>query len=55
LANLFLTNKATIDVPTNVALQYNHRLPRTPEARAGANERAGSIEAPDINARKNMS
>ena|ERR671919_33511 len=55
LANLFLTSKATIDVPTNVALQYNHRLPRTPETRAGANERAGFIEAPDINARKNMS
>lgn len=55
LLSFFLTSKVTIDVPANVALQYNHRLPTTPETKAGANERAGFIEAPDINARKNMS
>ena len=55
LANFFLTRKAAIDVPIKVALQYNHRLPITPEVMAGANDRAGFIDAPDINARKNMS
>jgi hypothetical protein len=54
-ANSFLTSKAMIDVPINVALQYNHRLSRTPETKAGASERAGFIDAPDINARKNIS
>ena len=54
-ANLFLTRKATIDVPTKVALQYNHRFPITPDVMAGANDRAGFIEAPDMNARKNIS
>jgi hypothetical protein len=34
-ANLFLTRKATIDVPTKVALQYNHRFPITPDVMAG--------------------
>jgi hypothetical protein len=48
------TSKATIDVPINVALQYNQRLSRTPEVKAGASERAGFIDAPDINARKNI-
>lgn len=38
-----------------MALQYNHRLPIAPEAMAGANDRAGFIDAPDINARKNIS
>jgi hypothetical protein len=37
-----------------VALQYNQRLSRTPEVKAGASERAGFIDAPDINARKNI-
>ena len=41
---------ATIDVPTKVADQYNHRFPNTPESNAGANERAGFIDAPEINA-----
>jgi hypothetical protein len=54
-SNFFLTNKATIEVPINVALQYSHRLSRTPEVKGGASERAGFFEAPDINARKNMS
>ena len=53
--NFFLTRRATIDVPINVALQYNHRLPITPEVMAGDNDRAGFIDAPDINAKKNMS
>lgn len=38
-----------------MATQYSHRLSRTPEARDGANERAGFIDAPDINIKKNMS
>jgi hypothetical protein len=37
-----------------VALQYNQRL-SSPEVKAGASERAGFIDAPDINAKKNMS
>ena len=41
-----------MEVPINVALQYNHRLSRTPETKAGASERAGFIDAPDINAKK---
>ncbi|MGB7662629.1 MAG: hypothetical protein WBL67_07845, partial [Nitrososphaeraceae archaeon] len=45
----------TMEVPINVALQYNHRLSRTPETKAGASERAGFIDAPDINAKKNIS
>jgi hypothetical protein len=53
--NFLLTSIATIDVPTIVAVQYNHRFVNTPETIAGANERAGFIEAPDIKARKNMS
>ena len=44
-----------MEVPINVALQYNHRLSRTPETNAGASERAGFIDAPDINAKKNIS
>ena len=44
-----------MDVPTKVALQYNQRLLNAPEIIAGPNERAGFIDAPDINARKNMS
>ena len=35
-------------VPTNVAVQYNHRLVHTSDNNAGANERAGFIDAPDI-------
>ena len=55
LANFLLTIKATIEVPIDVALQYNQRLPSTPEAKAGANERAGFKEALDMNANKNIS
>jgi hypothetical protein len=40
---------ATIDVPTKVADQYSHRFPNTPESNAGVNERAGFIDAPEIN------
>jgi hypothetical protein len=54
---LFLTSfplmiNATIDVPIKVADQYSHKLPNTPETKAGANERAGFIDAPEINAKK---
>ena len=45
-----------MDVPTKVAVQYSHRLSTIPpDNKAGANERAGFIDAPDINAKKNMS
>ena len=47
--------KATKDVPMNVADQYSHKLFKTPETRAGAKERAGFIEAPDMNAKKKIS
>ena len=39
----------------NVADQYSHKLFKTPETSAGVKERAGFIEAPDINAKKNIS
>src|SRR5215469_9380219 len=57
---LFLTNfpliiNATIDVPIKVADQYSHKLTNTPESKAGANERAGFIDAPEINAKKKIS
>ena len=41
--------------PINVAVPYSHRLPRTPERRAGANDLAGFIDAPDMKARKKIS
>ena len=53
--NSLLNIKATIDVPMNVADQEGHRLFNTPETRAGAKERAGFIEAPDMNAKKKIS
>ena len=43
------------EVPINVAVQYSHKFVITPDNTAGASERAGFIEAPDINAKKNMS
>ncbi len=46
---------ATIDVSMNVAVQYSHRFPSIPDNRAGANERAGFMDAPDINAKKKIS
>jgi hypothetical protein len=45
----------TIDVPIKVADQYSHKLFNTPESKAGANERAGFIDAPEINAKKKIS
>ncbi len=39
----------------NVAVQYNHRSVHTPENKAGANERAGFIDAPDIKAKNKIS
>ena len=51
----FLKSKATVDVPIKVAVQYSHKFVITPDNTAGARERAGFIEAPDINAKKNMS
>src|SRR5215207_4658291 len=53
--NLFRNITATIEVPIKVALQYSHKLTNTPENTAGARERAGFIEAPDMNAKKNIS
>ncbi len=41
--------------PTKVADQYNHKLFTAPESTAGASERAGFIEAPEINDKKKMS
>src|SRR5215208_8013640 len=53
--NFFLNNKAIAEVPIKVAVQYSHKFVITPETTAGARERAGFIEAPDINAKKNIS
>lgn len=39
----------------NVAVQYNHRLDHVPDIKAGAKERAGFIDAPDIKDKKNIS
>src|SRR5215469_3964863 len=57
---LFLTTfplriNATNDVPTKVADQYSHKLANIPESKEGANERAGFIDAPEINAKKKIS
>ena len=41
--------------PTKVADQYSHKSFITPENIAGANERTGFIEAPEIKDRKKMS
>src|ERR1051326_2270972 len=54
-ANLPLTIKATIEVPTNVALQYSQRFTRVPDSNAGANDLAGFMDAPEIYARKKIS
>ena len=37
------------------AVQYNHRSLRYPDTMAGANDLAGFMEAPEINAKKKMS
>src|SRR5215472_15963657 len=55
LTNFPLIINATIDVPIKVADQYRHKLTNTPESKAGANERAGFIDAPEINAKKKIS
>ncbi len=47
--------KATEEVPTNVAAQYNHKSPTEPDIRAGAKDLAGFMEAPEINDKKKMS
>ena len=52
---MFLNIRAAIDMPINLADQYSHNLFKTPETCAGAKEQAGFIEAPDINAKKNIS
>jgi hypothetical protein len=44
-----------MDVPIKVAVHYSQRFPITPDNKAGANERAGFIDVPDTNAKKNMS
>jgi hypothetical protein len=53
--NFFLRSKATAEVPIKVAVQYSHRFAIAPDNTAGARERAGFIEAPEMNAKKNMS
>src|SRR5215218_5418867 len=53
--NFFLKSKATAEVPIKVAVQYSHKFVITPDNTAGARERAGFIEAPDMNAKKNIS
>ena len=40
------------EVPINVAVQYSHKFVITPDNTAGANERAGFMEAPDMNAKR---
>lgn len=42
-------------MPIKVADQYNHKSPTEPDNSAGARERAGFIEAPEMNAKKKMS
>ncbi len=45
-----------MDVPIKVAVQYSHRFSTIPpDNKAGAKDLAGFIDAPDINAKKNMS
>jgi len=53
--NHFLKVNATIYAPTKVAVQYNQRSDHTPDDIAGASDRAGFIDAPDINAKKRIS
>jgi hypothetical protein len=54
-SNFFRSITATIDVPIKVADQYNHKSPTDPDNSAGARDRAGFIDAPEINAIKNIS
>ena len=55
MKNLFRNITATIEVPIKVAVQYSHKFVIAPDNTAGARERAGFIEAPDMNDKKNMS
>lgn len=50
--NSFLTIKATQLVPMNVADQFNQRSRTESEIKAGASERAGFMEAPEIKDKK---
>jgi len=47
--------KATIEVPIKVAVQYNHKSPTEPDSKAGANDLAGFIDAPETNDKKRIS
>lgn len=53
--NFFFNISATIDVPINVADQYSHKSPIEPDNSAGAKDRAGFIDAPEMSAKKNIS
>ena len=55
IQQFFLNRNTIVDVPTKVADQQSHRLPNTPDSKAGANERAGFIDAPEIKAKKKIS
>jgi hypothetical protein len=55
LFNFRLKRYAITEVPTKVADQYSHKLHSTPESKAGANDRAGYIDAPEIRAKKKIS
>ena len=46
---------AAIEVPINVAVQYNLKSPTNLESNAGANDLAGFIDAPDMNPKKKIS
>ena len=48
---IFLQINAIMEVPTKVAVQYNHRSVHTPDNNAGASERAGFIDAPAVKAK----
>jgi hypothetical protein len=50
-----LNINATIEVPIKIAYQYNHKLLILADNKAGANERAGFIEAPEIKDNKSIS
>ncbi len=39
IQTFFLHNNAISEIPTNVAVQYNHRSVHIPDSNAGANDR----------------
>lgn len=51
----FLPIRAITVVPTNVAVQYSHKSPITPDTNAGAKDRAGFMDAPEIKAKNKIS